>query len=77
MKYVRAATLYLALTSCSHPSKPPCTEESVSALRALYKHAARDVIESGACDKVKDVTECDAYRILELHFEVASKAMCT
>jgi len=67
--------LVLALSSCA-TSKPPCTEESLNALRALYAHAAKEAIESGACDSVQKVEDCSAYRAVELHFKIAMKGMC-
>jgi len=72
---MRTFALLLALSACS-PKKPPCTEESLNALRALYTHAAKDVISSGACDKYEKVESCPAYRTVELHFEIAGKAIC-
>ena len=72
---MRTLVVAMALIACA-PSKPPCTEASVSALRELYTHAARDVIESGVCDSIQKVEDCPQYRAIELHFEVASVAMC-
>jgi len=72
---MRLFAALLLLTACS-PQRPPCTEESLNALRALYTHAAKDVINSGACDKYEKVELCPAYRTIELHFEIAGKAMC-
>lgn len=64
------------LTGCGGASKPPCTPESVAALRTLYSHAARDVIEAGSCDEYEHVERCPAYLTLEKHFELTSRAMC-
>ncbi len=64
------------LTGCAGKQEPACTPESVAALRTLYSHAARDVIESGACDAVERVEHCSEYLALEKHFELTSKAMC-
>jgi hypothetical protein len=65
----------LLLASCS-PAKPPCTEESLNALRALYAQAAKEAIESGACDSVQKVDQCESYRAVELHFKIAMKGLC-
>lgn len=76
MKHALATLGCLALASCSHPSKPPCTAESVAALRQLYEAAASQVISSGACDQYQRVEKCPQYLLVEKHFEVAATAMC-
>jgi len=48
----------------------------VTALRALYTQAARDVIASGKCDQYEKVEQCGPYLLVEKHFELVSKAMC-
>ncbi len=76
VKHVLAAGCALVFASCSGASKPPCTADDVTALRSLYTRAARDVIESGACDGVKRVEDCTEYMLVEKHFELAGKAIC-
>lgn len=73
---MRSLLLILALTSCAGSQKPPCTEASVSALRALYTKAASDVISRGECDKYTRVEFCPAYALIEKHFELVSKELC-
>ncbi len=75
-KHALAIALSLSVAACTGSQKPPCTSESVTALRTLYTHAARDVIESGACDKYTRVEQCPGYLVIEKHFELAAKAMC-
>lgn len=76
MKHALAVLGLMAASSCSHPSKPPCSEASVTALRLLYERAASEVIGSGACDKVQRIQDCEAYMLVETQFAIASKAMC-
>lgn len=68
--------LFLLVAACAGQQRPTCTAESLDALRSLYTHAAKDIIESGACDKYSQIQDCPSYLVLEKHFEVAGAAMC-
>lgn len=75
MNRLKMPLLTLALASCA-PAKPACSPESLDALKVLYSKAARDVIESGACDGVKLVQDCPEYRMIELHYYAVGSALC-
>jgi hypothetical protein len=76
MRHALAVSLALVLTACSGAQKPTCTEQSLNALRELYGRAARDVIESGACDSVERIEKCASYRAVEADFKLAMEGMC-
>lgn len=71
----RLAILGVFVVACS-AAKPPCTPTARDALLELYKAAANDVINSGACDGAQQIEQCPAYIALETHFTLAEKAMC-
>lgn len=69
----------LAGAACGS-SKPACSPEqrtaAVDALRDVYARAARQVIDSGECDKVQHIEECVPYRVLENHFALVAGRVC-
>jgi hypothetical protein len=66
-----------ALVLCCSGARPKtCTPEARAALVSLYERAAIEVVTSGACDSVADVTACPAYLAVDAHMAIAQKALC-
>lgn len=65
----------LALSACP-AANPPCTPESLEALKAVYLEAAEHVIDSGACDPYVRVEDCPEYRVLEQHYLIVGGELC-
>lgn len=71
--------LWSCVTACSRQPEQaqPCTGKELQALRYLYERAARQVIDSGACDHAERVELCPGYMAVEVQFRLAAKGMCT
>lgn len=66
----------VAVGCAGRTQPPPCTGTELRALRSLYERAARQVIDSGACDEVQRVENCAEYMVVEVNFRLAAKGMC-